>query len=154
MDIAQNKNASSSGFWLAAKALIIAAIIVRVVVGLLCWPTSLDTPELYYGTIAREFRNGPVLSLFEYQASPQDGGALLLGGLLVIIFSILGPSYAALRLLGPLCEVVSIILWAVIVKRTLGRRVALWFLGMVVLLPPELLQFSRGKREMAIPHHY
>ena len=142
MDIAQNKNASSSGFWLAAKALIIAAIIVRVVVGLLCWPTSLDTPELYYGTIAREFRNGPVLSLFEYQASPQDGGALLLGGLLVIIFSILGPSYAALRLLGPLCEVVSIILWAVIVKRTLGRRVALWFLGMVVLLPPELLRSS------------
>jgi hypothetical protein len=31
MDIPQNKYASSSGFWLAAVVLIIAAIIVRVV---------------------------------------------------------------------------------------------------------------------------
>ena len=138
----EQRTASPQRFWIAATALIAAFLIVRILVAVFFWPSHPHSGELFEGVIAREFLNGPILPVFEYQTSPKCGGSVLLGGFIAIAFSIMGPSYAAVKLVGILLALIGTLLWTMLVAKIFGRRSALWYLGMGVVLPPVPLYCS------------
>jgi len=118
---------------------VMAFVLVRIFAVRCYWSNHLDDVELCYGLVGREFSQGPILSISDYQFDASEGGYILTGAILGAVFTFVGPNYGALKLVAILCGLAAMLIWFALIKRAFGRTTALWFLAAGVLIPPGLL---------------
>ena len=60
----------------------------------------INDDELFYGGVAKEILNGPILPLFDYQVRPWEGGGLIVSIIASFCFFLFGDSLFSLKLIG------------------------------------------------------
>ncbi len=98
--------------------------------------------ELYRGSIAREFLEGPHLKFWDYPADHYDGGSLWMGLLTVPIFAIFGASLFTLKLVPLLLAVLTLFLSLIVIQKIAGNSASLYACSLWALAPPTCIKLS------------
>ena len=103
---------------------------------------SWDFEELHRGTIAKELIEGLKVPLWDYQTAHYDGGSFWAGVLAVPFFLLFGPNLFALKLVGLLFSLATLILTFFFFKKFFDQKTALLVSALLVFPPPVFTALS------------